>query len=90
MADVSVGQRKHDGKLVVAKRDDDQSGSLNKRKHDNSRSALSVEDLHEFAVAEIYNSVTGFPFYLGRDEALLLMGHMGQKRKLVYCVASDD
>lgn len=49
-----------------------------------------MSDLHGFAAAEIYNSVSGFPFNPGRDEASYYWDIWGRNGKLVKCVASDD
>ena len=47
-------------------------------------------DLHGFAAAEIFNSVSGYPFNPGRDEASYYWDIWGKGGKLVGCVASDD
>ena len=47
-------------------------------------------DLHGFTAAEIYNSVSGYPFNPGRDEASYYWDIWGKGGKLVNCVANDD
>lgn len=47
-------------------------------------------DLHGFTAAEIFNSVSGYPFNPGRDEASYYWDIWGKNGKLVNCVASDD
>ena len=47
-------------------------------------------DLHGLAGAEIFNSVSGYPFNPGRDEAAYYWDIWGKNGKLVGAFASDD
>ena len=47
-------------------------------------------DLHGLAGAEIFNSVSGFPFNPGRDEAAYYWDIWGKQGKLVGAIAGDD
>ena len=56
-------------------------------------SVMSPEEiygLHGFTAAEIFNSVSGYPFNPGRDEASYYWDIWGKNGKFVNCVASDD
>ena len=47
-------------------------------------------DLHGLAGAEIFNSISGYPFNPGRDEAAYYWDIWGKNGKLVGAFASDD
>ena len=47
-------------------------------------------DLHGLAGAEIFNSVSGFPFNPGRDDAAYYWDIWGKQGKLVGAIAGDD
>ena len=49
-----------------------------------------IYDLHGLAGAEIFNSVSGYPFNPGRDEASYYWDIWAKNGKLVNVVASDD
>lgn len=49
-----------------------------------------IYDLHGLTAAEIFNSVSGFPFNPGRDEASYYWDIWAKNGKLVNCVANDD
>ncbi len=53
-------------------------------------SSEEMFDLHGLAGAEIFNSISGYPFNPGRDEASYYWDTWGKKGKLVGAFAGDD
>ena len=53
-------------------------------------SPVEMYDLHGLAGAEIFNSISGYPFNPGRDEASYYWDIWGKNGKLVNAVAGDD
>ena len=49
-----------------------------------------IYDLHGLSGAEIFNSVSGYPFNPGRDDAYYYWDIWAKRGKLVRCVAGDD
>ena len=49
-----------------------------------------IYDLHGLSGAEIFNSVSGYPFNPGRDDASYYWDIWAKRGKLVRCVAGDD